>query len=1008
MPNYLEKIVYLTDAQYSTLVANPNATIGGHQFDPHALYITNTAGNAGTVNGHTVEANVPSNAVFTDTHRSIQVNNTQILGNNTTALNLKAGNNVTITATENSSDITISVDGVSAADEKVRQVATSSSFKKWRKILVGYSYGDTADFSLPSTEPVEQVYQVHSIAINPDDGALKATEFLGNLTGNVTGNVSGTAGSVAWANVTNHPTNVSAFTNDAGYLTSFTETDPTVPAWAKASTKPTYTANEVGALASDTVVTNVSISEDVTTNKNYPIVFGSTPSDGTLPGNEKVEGLQKNIDKLYFNPSTGNLVSTKFNGYILNDASAKAVDTSISNNSTSNNLPTSQAVANFIEGKGYQTALSFDGTYNANSNKVATVSTVTDAISGISFPVTSVAGLSGGDIQASDLRSALNLSQALRFVGVTTTNMAGNTSSQNSWTGTPAGLSSYTPQVGDVVINSTKKDEWVCISATETTYVWERLGSDTSYKLVQNQITTATAETTAATTFVYSVTQNENGEITVKTRPLNTSGDWNGNANTATTATNLASAPVFANGSNNTITLTVGGQTSSPYTVPYASKTSAANLVTSANSIAYFTNATGTFESKASANGALYSTDDGAALQWGTLPIAQGGTGVTSFTDNNAVVMTNNNSTALITREVTNNTTDTAIVGSTNFPTMNTIYHGLVQVNNASQTRATTIYAPTSGGTAGLPLIGNGATSAPIWYEGVSLEGSAAASWVASFLGTSASTTTNSGAVTIAGGLGVAEQVTALRLAANGSNTSYSLYINGVSYFNGNTTHNGIDYFANGTTYYIDNDACGYLSDLRVDQVRLNGTLLGFYSSNNAAGSLLGSIEGILDNMHFVIDNGTANTTPTFDFNGHILPSTNQVGALGSSTKRWSALYLGTNDTYGDEYTPIYWNSGLPATTSPLQYQAFTIASGNYGVKLSHTAFTENSYVSQIVVTSGEANLSSAISWTSGTGYIDLVCTTAPSDDVTGYIIIGRGAQLQATSTAITTIASNT
>ena len=43
------------------------------------------------------------------------------------------------------------------------------------------------------------------------------------------------------------PTQVSQLTNDAGYLTSFTETDPTVPAWAKASTKPNYTAAEVGA-----------------------------------------------------------------------------------------------------------------------------------------------------------------------------------------------------------------------------------------------------------------------------------------------------------------------------------------------------------------------------------------------------------------------------------------------------------------------------------------------------------------------------------------------------------------------------------------------------------------------------------------------------------------------------------------------------------------------------------------------------------------------------------------
>ena len=38
-----------------------------------------------------------------------------------------------------------------------------------------------------------------------------------------------------------------------GYLTSYTETDPTVPAWAKQPTKPTYTAGEVGALSADTL-----------------------------------------------------------------------------------------------------------------------------------------------------------------------------------------------------------------------------------------------------------------------------------------------------------------------------------------------------------------------------------------------------------------------------------------------------------------------------------------------------------------------------------------------------------------------------------------------------------------------------------------------------------------------------------------------------------------------------------------------------------------------------------
>ena len=42
------------------------------------------------------------------------------------------------------------------------------------------------------------------------------------------------------------PTKISAFENDKNYLTSFTESDPTVPAWAKASSKPSYSKSEVG------------------------------------------------------------------------------------------------------------------------------------------------------------------------------------------------------------------------------------------------------------------------------------------------------------------------------------------------------------------------------------------------------------------------------------------------------------------------------------------------------------------------------------------------------------------------------------------------------------------------------------------------------------------------------------------------------------------------------------------------------------------------------------------
>ncbi len=55
------------------------------------------------------------------------------------------------------------------------------------------------------------------------------------------------------------PADVSAFNNDAGYITGYTETDPTVPAWAKEANKPTYNYSEIANTPNiPTVPTNVS------------------------------------------------------------------------------------------------------------------------------------------------------------------------------------------------------------------------------------------------------------------------------------------------------------------------------------------------------------------------------------------------------------------------------------------------------------------------------------------------------------------------------------------------------------------------------------------------------------------------------------------------------------------------------------------------------------------------------------------------------------------------------
>jgi hypothetical protein len=50
----------------------------------------------------------------------------------------------------------------------------------------------------------------------------------------------------------------------ASALTSYTETDPTVPAWAKTENKPTYTASEVGAVPTTRTVNGKALSGNIT------------------------------------------------------------------------------------------------------------------------------------------------------------------------------------------------------------------------------------------------------------------------------------------------------------------------------------------------------------------------------------------------------------------------------------------------------------------------------------------------------------------------------------------------------------------------------------------------------------------------------------------------------------------------------------------------------------------------------------------------------------------------
>lgn len=64
---------------------------------------------------------------------------------------------------------------------------------------------------------------------------------------------------------------------------------------------------------------------------------------------------------------------------------------------------------------------------------------------------------------------------------------------------------------------------------------------------------------------------------------------------------------------------------------------------------------------------------------------------------------------------VKDTTANGALSTGTGLTTERAVYYGLVTVNNASQTRATGIYAPTSAGTANQILVSSGGTTAPTW-----------------------------------------------------------------------------------------------------------------------------------------------------------------------------------------------------------------------------------------------------------------------------------------------------
>lgn len=94
---------------------------------------------------------------------------------------------------------------------------------------------------------------------------VSVSDIINNLTTNVSDKpLSAAQGAAlkALIDAISVPTKLSQLTNDAGFLTGYTETDPTVPAWAKAASKPSYSADEVGAVPTSQALTVTGVDAD--------------------------------------------------------------------------------------------------------------------------------------------------------------------------------------------------------------------------------------------------------------------------------------------------------------------------------------------------------------------------------------------------------------------------------------------------------------------------------------------------------------------------------------------------------------------------------------------------------------------------------------------------------------------------------------------------------------------------------------------------------------------------
>ena len=292
------------------------------------------------------------------------------------------------------------------------------------------------------------------------------------------------------------PTKISDLQNDSGFISSYTETDPTVPSWAKATTKPTYTASEVGAAESSHVHGNITNGGDITATAptiasgdqiiindhsaskitNGPTFDGSTTSKylsqkGTWESVPTVSYPVTSVNSktgavVLSNTDVGAAATSHTHGNIQNGGTLQTSDITIANGDklvvtdSSDSSKVARASISF-DGSTTSKYLSQKGTWE-NTPTAASIGALTSESDPV-FSASAAAGISSTDI------SNWNAKQNALTIDSTPTNGSGNPVSSDG---------TY-----DMVMSRTKIYTASCSTAASTTAKVATLDDSTGFSL---------------------------------------------------------------------------------------------------------------------------------------------------------------------------------------------------------------------------------------------------------------------------------------------------------------------------------------------------------------------------------------------------------------------------------------------------------------------------------------------------------------------------------------------